>query len=179
MIVCPVCEHHQEAGSECEVCGRHLVAGRGTDAPVVPLEGLEQTAFAAIPTPAAGLDAALADLEATRFEAADVLLVEVVPDVEPTRAEAVEVEVEATPDLERTLAEPLDDGASPILASAVCRYCRTEAPPGEAYCGRCGMHLSTYQPPASSPSVPPAICSCGAPVTRSRCPACGARHTVG
>ncbi len=182
MIVCPVCEHPQEAGSECGVCGRRLEEGRATDAPVAPLEGLELTALEGAGAAAAALPgAALPDLEATRFEAAEApLLAELFPDLEQTRAEPVEVAADPTPDVERVLAGLPDDGPTLLPIVVTCRYCRTEAGPGERLCGRCGMQLS---PPAATRPAPgadgPRLCSCGTPVTRSRCPACGARNVTG
>lgn len=176
MIVCPVCEHQQAAGSECEICGRHLAEGRGTDAPVAPLEGLELTTLA--PAGAAALPAPPVEgLEVTAFERAEEpLLAELVPGLEATRAEPVEVVVEATPDVERVQAGLPDDGPTLLPIVLTCRYCRAEAGPGERICGRCGMRL---QLPVAAPAAPaggPRLCSCGTPVTRSICPACGARN---
>lgn len=174
MIVCPVCEHAQEAGSECQLCGRRLEEGRGTDAPVAPLPGLELTALEAAP---AAPGEAVPGLEITRFEAVEApLLSEVVPGLEATRAEPVEVVVEATPDVERVQAGLPDDGPTLLPIVLTCRYCRAEAGPGERICGRCGMRL---QLPVAAPAAPaggPRLCSCGTPVTRSICPACGARN---
>jgi hypothetical protein len=180
MIVCPVCEHQQEAGSECDQCGRRLEEGRGTDAPVAPIEGLEFTALDGAGA-AAGAPAgeAMADLEVTRFEPAEEpLLAEIVEDLEQTRTEPVEVVDDPTPDVERVLAGLPDDGPSLLPLVHNCRYCRTEAGPGERICGRCGMKLEL---PSAAPVVAaggPRLCSCGAPVTRSRCPACGARNAT-
>jgi hypothetical protein len=179
MIVCPVCEHQQEAGSECEVCGRHLVEGRGTDAPVAPLEGLEHTAQEPA-AEAAALAAPLEGLEVTRFEAAELpLLAEAVPDLEQTRAEPVEVAPDPTPDVERVQAGLPDDGPTLLPMVVVCRYCRTEAGPGERLCARCGMKLAGVA--AAAPAAleaAPRLCSCGTPVTRAVCPACGARNAT-
>lgn len=179
MIVCPVCEHQQAAGSECEVCGRHLVEGRGTDAPVAPLEGLELTSLD--PSAAAALPSAPVEgLEVTAFERAEApILSEVIPDLEQTAAERVEVQVEATPDVERTMAGLPDDGPSLLPLIITCRYCRTEAGPGEKVCARCGMRLPVFGgPPAAAAAAAPRLCSCGTPITRSLCPACGARNAV-
>jgi len=178
VILCPVCEHQQAAGSECEVCGRRLLEGRGTDAPVAPLEGLEPTRQDQAD---AGLDEPMPDLEPTLQAAvADAAggpgegLV-----LEPTLAARVEVVADDVPDLERTQAGLPDDGPTPMAAVVTCRYCRTEAAPGERRCGRCGMRLP--EPLATGPAgvpVAPSLCSCGTPVTRARCPACGARTSL-
>lgn len=181
MIACPVCEHQQAAGSECEVCGRHLAEGRGTDAPVAPLEGLELTSLD--PSGAAALPAApIEGLEVTSFEPAEEpLLAELVPDLEQTRAEPVEVVPEAVPDVERLEAALPDDLPTLLPLVVVCRYCRTEAGPGERICGRCGMRLPVPPPSAAAQgglAGEPRRCSCGVPVTRSVCPACGARNAT-
>jgi hypothetical protein len=177
MIVCPVCEHQQPAGSECEVCGRRLAEGLGTDPPVPALEGLETTVLA-------GGDQAVAvapipDLEATHH-APVLALPGSVPDVEPTRAAPVEVLEETVPDLERTQAGLPDDGPTPLPALPTCRYCRTPAFPGERLCSRCGMRLPVVA--GAAPAAPEAArryCSCGVPVTGSLCPSCGARNGGG
>lgn len=179
MIVCPVCEHQQAAGSECEVCGRRLAEGRGTDAPVAPLEGLELTALE-------GAGAAEAEgepvpgLEVTSFAATEApLLTELVPDLEQTRVEPVEITLDDTPDLERVQAGLPDDGPTLLPMVVTCRYCRTEAGPGERLCARCGMRLAVPTPAAPiREAAAPRLCSCGTPVTRPRCPACGARNAT-
>jgi hypothetical protein len=157
------------------VGGRPLVEGRGTDAPVAPLEGLELTTLD--PVGAAALPATPVEgLEVTAFERAEEpLLAEVVPDLEQTRAEAVEVASDPTPDVERVLAGLPDDGPTVVT----CRYCRTEAGPGDKLCARCGMKLAAIATPAPpSGAAGPKLCSCGTPVTRSRCPNCGARNAT-
>jgi hypothetical protein len=178
MITCPVCEHQQAAGSECELCGRHLVEGRGTDAPVVPLEGLEATLLAPVD---GGAVEPMGDLEPTlRAAVADAAggpgegLV-----LEPTLASPVEVGLDVVPDLERIGDGLPDDLPTLVPAVVICRYCRTEAAAGERRCGRCGMRLPEQVPaPAAQAPAGPRLCSCGTPVTRSRCPACGARNAT-
>ena len=83
MIVCPVCEHAQVQGTECEVCGKRL--GRGPSAadlalPRVP--DLEPTSHAPVDAPEQGLP----ELEATRHAAAAAVAAEAVPGMEATRA---------------------------------------------------------------------------------------------
>lgn len=176
MIVCPLCEHQQVTGSECEQCGRRLEEGRGTDAPVAPMDGLEQTALDTAGVAAATADL-LADLEVTRFEPAEApLLSEVVPDLEQTRAEPVEIAADPTPDVERVQAGLPEDGPTPLSMVVTCRYCRTEAGPGERLCGRCGMRLEGLAAAPAAAAASLRLCSCGTPVTRPRCPACGARN---
>jgi hypothetical protein len=176
MIVCPVCEHAQAAGSECEVCGRRLQAGRSTDEPVAPLEGLEATLQAKAPE--AGIEP-LADLEPTRVGPVGAGTQEPSgePDLEPTAASPVEVVVEVVPGLERIEAAIPGDLPTPEPSVVVCRYCRTAAAPGERTCGRCGMRLP-WRGPVALAEAPPRLCSCGMPITGSRCPACGSRNEV-
>lgn len=64
MITCPVCEHPQQSGVECDVCGhpfgRDEVAAAGHSDPMPePVPGLEPTAVVApgTPTPALAPDA--------------------------------------------------------------------------------------------------------------------------
>jgi hypothetical protein len=148
---------------------------------VAPIEGLEFTALDGAGD-AAGAPGGepMADLEVTRFAEAEApLLAEVVEDLEQTRVEPVEVADDPTPDVERVLAGLPDDGPSLLPLVLTCRYCRTEAGPGERLCGRCGMRLELPAAAASPGAlVGPRLCSCGTPVTRPRCPACGARNAT-
>src|SRR5512140_1860079 len=51
MVVCPVCEHTQAAGAECELCGHRLHVSLDADQPVVTMEGLESTLQPTAPAP--------------------------------------------------------------------------------------------------------------------------------
>lgn len=171
MIVCPVCEHAQAAGADCDVCGKKLVHGPAGIPPVAPIDGLEVTRHGAVAAEAERLP----DLEPTAYGAAG----EAPPDpvaLEPTRAAAVDVAVEPTPDVERIEDGLPDDARTEVPLFVTCRYCRTEAMPGERMCARCGMALPDFGGPGALPEALPRICSCGAPVRGSLCPACGARR---
>lgn len=178
MTVCPLCEHAQATGAECEVCGRALEPTGGGAAAIPPLDGLEPTVL----PPVREADAEpLPGLEPTHV-ATDDRLPTSMPDaalpidLEPTRAAPVEVAGDPLPGLERNGDAP--DAPTPLPAVAVCRYCRTPALPGERRCGRCGMRLPLIEAPRAAREPVPADvrrCSCGAPVTRALCPACGAR----
>jgi hypothetical protein len=172
MIVCPVCEHPQAEGAECEVCGRPL-RELGVSVPAVPrLPGIEPTRLDWEDDPFA-LPDALAELEPTATMPVDVPEV-AAPDLEPTRAAPVDVEATALPDIERTAAPREDERAAPLVV--VCRYCRTPALPGERICGRCGMRLPvTAGPDRSAGEGEPRRCSCGAIASGARCPSCGGR----
>lgn len=177
MTVCPVCEHAQAQGTECEVCGKVLAPAPAAPpaTPPVALDGLERTALGEADV---GGVVPMADLESTLHAPAPPVA-DLVPDLEATRAAPVDVAVAPEPDVERTAhgGLPADDGfALPPLP--VCRYCRTPATADERICARCGMRL----PAVTAAAEPRAAgeerrCSCGlllAPEA-SRCPSCGAR----
>ncbi|OFX19686.1 MAG: hypothetical protein A2V77_07520 [Anaeromyxobacter sp. RBG_16_69_14] len=65
MMVCPVCEHEQERGVECFVCGKSLLAVAAPADPTPQLDGLEATHAEALPAPA---PERFADLEPTALE---------------------------------------------------------------------------------------------------------------
>jgi hypothetical protein len=172
MIVCPVCEHAQAQGAECEVCGKRLGAPSVVDPVQPPVEGLEPTGRAAVDVPAAPLP----ELEPTRHAAA-AAADDRTPDLEATRAAPVDVDVEPAADVERTAGGIPGDAPTALPAAVACRYCRTPAGPGERICGRCGMRLPVL---ASGPAPDAAAegwrCSCGTLARGSLCPSCGARR---
>ena len=174
MIACPLCEHQQADGAECEVCGRSLLSLGAVDAPVTPLEGLEPTLAA--PEPFAGAGEAMVELEPTLQASAGEVVLERVAELEPTAAAPVEATGEPVPDLEPTSAAVSLDPRTELPLFPVCRYCRTPAGPGERICARCGMQLPSGPSPVAAAVAGPRLCSCGTPITRSTCPACGARN---
>lgn len=177
MIVCPVCEHQQPQGAECDVCGKRLVPGVSeADLGIPQVEGLEPTLRAPVDAPAERV----AELEPTRQDSGAVAFApDPTPDLEATRAAPVDVEVDPTPDVERITSETSGDAPTALPAFATCRYCRTPAMPGERICGRCGMRLPVVSEGAGAAEAAEAlpICTCGAPIRpgASLCPACGAR----
>jgi hypothetical protein len=180
MIVCPVCEHQQAQGAECEVCGKRLVAGVSAAELAIPaVEGLEPTLHAAIDAP----PEAVVELEPTLHAATAAPALDTTPDLEATGVAPVDVEVSPTPDVERTSAAIPDDLPTIVPAFVTCRYCRTPAMPGEKMCARCGMKLAVFVEPGSAAAAAAAqrICSCGAVVRQdaSLCPVCGARLRSG
>lgn len=172
MIVCPVCDHPQALGSECEVCGKRLaVHGVGGDE-VPPLDGLEPTLFTAVD---AAPDA-VPGLEPTRAAPVGPGAPEPLgAALEPTCVPPVQVDVVPTPDVERTATERSDAERTPLPVFVTCRYCRTPAMPGERLCGRCGMRLPVPAAAAGEAAPPGRRCGCGAWVVSGPCPACGAR----
>jgi len=173
MIVCPVCEHQQQQGAECEVCGKKILHGPDAIPYVPPVEGLEPTRHADVDVGSEGF----AEIERTRHAAVQVLDVETTPGIEATRAAPVDVESDPTPDVERISDGLPGDEPTAMPAFAVCRYCRTPAMPGERICARCGMRLSVVDPAAAPApaAAAPRICSCGTTVRGDRCMSCGAR----
>ncbi|HSN13677.1 MAG TPA: hypothetical protein VLT61_03540 [Anaeromyxobacteraceae bacterium] len=175
MIVCPVCEHPQQSGAECEVCGKRFAAGSLPVPPVPPMEGLETTEYAPVDL---GFDAGgtLPELEATLAPPVDAPE-ERIPGVEPTRAAPVDVDAPPMADVERIQAELPGDGLTPLPLAPTCRYCRTPAVPGERLCSRCGMRLPVIDAALTSRTADGVQqCSnCGAMTSRELCPACGNR----
>ncbi len=161
MITCPLCEHRQEGGDECQACGQRLSGPGVVAVPVPRLEGLEPTAL--LEHPAEVPADPVPGLEPTRHAAVEIAAM-ASPEIEPTRVAPVEVAVETAPDLERTAAEPVPGEAAEPPPAPVCRYCRTPALPGEVICGRCGMKLPVIAAPeAAAPAA----------ATETRCPLCG------
>jgi hypothetical protein len=171
MIVCPVCEHPQPEGAECEVCGKKLVSGPAAVPFVPPVEGLEPTLHA--PVDAAGI--ALAELEPTRQRRVEARA-EQAPDLDLGRAAPVDVADDPVPGLERTGDDAPQDAPTAVPAAPTCRYCRTPAKPGERVCGRCGMRLPIFGERAEQAEPLTRQCGCGLVVlTGGMCPNCGAR----
>jgi hypothetical protein len=175
-MICPVCEHPQELGAECELCGMSLAHAGTAAASVAPVDGLEPTLHGAVDF----LPELVPDLEPTHHAPAGVVALLAAVEVEPTRIAPVDVEdASPVPDLERTEAEGLPgDGPTPLEAMPVCRYCRTPSMPGERICSRCGMRLPVAGGRPSVVAAAPRLCGCGAPVSGARCPSCGARTST-
>ena len=78
--------------------------------------------------------------------------------------------------LEATSVEGLPgDGPSTESVVAICRYCRTPALPGEAFCAHCGMRLPVIPGPQAA-ALEVRLCrDCGTPLRGESCPACGVR----
>jgi methionyl-tRNA synthetase len=149
MIICPVCEHQQAQGDECDNCGKKLQVPKVAAAVAVPtLPELEQTHHVggrvAVEAPI------IPELDHTRQQAGPDLPVQVVPDMETTRAAPIDkVSVEMVPEMDTGRAP--DDGvrtAAPTGA-VTCRYCRNVQAEGMV-CDKCGMRLPKARPAAGS-----------------------------
>jgi hypothetical protein len=184
MVVCPVCEHQQAFGVECEICGKDLgdLGDLGPPpAAETKMEGLEVTIPDRVGEVA--IDR-VGDLEARQTVQGPVA-VEAVPDLDVGRAQAVgAVAVEQMTDLSNDRAA--DDGvrtAAPTGA-VTCRYCRNVQAVG-LICNTCGMRLpkGPVETPAATGAAPKPQYSrgdvrcraCGAPaIPGERCSECGA-----
>jgi hypothetical protein len=171
MIVCPVCEHPQAQGTECELCGKQLVEGSAELPAPAPFEELELTRHGDVDAPADRI----AELEPTALQVGADAAIEPVP-LEATRADPIDVAVEPTPDVERIADGIPDEPRTEVPLFVTCRYCRTEAIGGERVCARCGMRLPDFGAPTQGDEAPVRQCGCGAIVRGSLCPACGARR---
>jgi hypothetical protein len=149
MITCPVCEHTQAQGEECENCGKRLSAPRaagGGDVPRMPeLEGTHHAGGGA-PVNAA----LMPELEQTRQRGGPDLPPLAFPEMERTRMGAPgDVDAPMLADLDT--GRSADDGvrtqapAGPVT----CRYCHHVQTEG-AICDKCGMRL----PRVATPDLP-------------------------
>ncbi len=170
MIICPVCEHPQAQGNECEQCGKQLTRPRPVAGPVAPLPELE-------PTPHAGGRAPVpvervAELAATRMAPVPALPPERVADLEPTRA-APAGNVMDAPLQELDSGREPDDGVrtAPPAGAATCRYCRNVQAEG-LVCEKCGMRLPRLRPGFAAARDEPEG-------SWGRCPRCHTRGRTG
>jgi hypothetical protein len=149
MIICPVCEHQQAQGDECDNCGKKLQVPKVAAAVAVPtLPELEQTLHVG---GRVAVDAPLIpELDQTRQQAGPDLPAQVMPDMETTRTAPIDkVSVETVPDMDT--GRVADDGvrtAAPT-GKVVCRYCRNEQSEGMV-CDKCGMRLPKARPTAAA-----------------------------
>ncbi|MFZ5443230.1 MAG: hypothetical protein ACOZQL_24690 [Myxococcota bacterium] len=174
-MICPVCEHQQDFGIECDVCGKALGGLDGLGPPPVmtqQIEGLEVTRLepvGEIPVQRIG------ELEVTHHAPVAQVALDRTPDVQHTAEKLVgEVAVERVADL--SVDRVPDDGQRTVLqAGAItCRYCRT-VQAGGSFCERCGMKLPTLV------IVPEAVTGTllAADDLKTRCRSCGAPATAG
>ena len=174
MIVCPVCEHQQDFGVECDVCGKNLGGLDDLGPPPVQEQRLD-------------------GLEVTMHQPSGEVPVERVGELEVTAHAPVQVAVEVTPDLElnrqadagpvavQRMAEMQvdrvpDDGQRTVLPSGpiTCRYCRNVQETG-AVCDRCGMRLPKVRMASAGPTQE-ALVAAG---ERTKCPKCNSPAHAG
>lgn len=173
MIVCPVCEHQQAAGFECDVCGKDLGAALGDGgllAPLAPdiprLAELEQTGVEQaknVPIePMPGLEANIGAAGTPEVP------VQRMAEMETYAAPVGDVPVAPMPELSADRAEFVGQKAVAPGAQVQCRYCGNVQAKG-AICDRCGMRLPRAKAGASAekgakPGAPLVRCKfCGTP----------------
>lgn len=173
-MICPVCEHQQDFGLECDVCGKVLGGLDGLGPPPVReerVEGLEVT----IPEKLGDVPVErMGELEVSRYANVDVP-VQAIPDVEQNRAAPVgDVPVQRLGDL--TVDRVPDDGQRTAIPTGplTCRYCRHQQVAG-TLCERCGMKLP--QVIIVAPVIGGQLLD--AEEVKVRCRACGAPATAG
>lgn len=176
MIVCPVCEHQQAAGDECENCGKKLVARTGAAvAPVQAMPELEGT----LHTGAANVVAQpMPELEATKMSAPAQVPTERMQELEVNQVVRPDLAVQVDKMSDLDTGREADDGqrtAAPTGA-VTCRYCGNVQAKG-LLCDRCGMRVpraaeaATAGPGQSAPKKGETIWS--------RCKKCGAAAKAG
>lgn len=180
MIVCPVCEHQQAAGYECDVCGKDLGADlEGADliAPLPPevprMPELELAAAAEVgDVPVQRMP----ELELNATLGLANIPTPVMPDLELVRAPPVNVPVERMPDLALDRAEFVGQKTQAPGDSIQCRYCGTVQAKG-AICGSCGMRLPRAAAGLPEDKLPAELVRCrfcGSPGhAGERCKECG------
>lgn len=171
MIVCPVCEHQQAQGDECDVCGRRLSAASAVAVATTPLAELEQTALV---RPGINIAAErMAELEATRLSSGPDLPAQQVPELERTRSEVGAVPVQPMGEID--FGREVDDGARTAApgATVTCRYCGNVQSTGNL-CERCGMRL-----PRAAVIAPTTAGTLRAEDVWTRCRKCGSPAKAG
>ncbi len=154
MIICPVCEHQQAQGVECEVCGKRFTEAGTPAVAVTTLPELEQTQLAGGRAPVA--TAAIPDLEVTRQQSSPEVAVQRIQELDTGRAMQV--------------------GAKTAAPTAVlCRYCRNVQASG-AICDRCGMRLPKLRMESPEAKAPGELPEAGAWV---QCPKCHGHARAG
>lgn len=180
MIVCPVCEHQQAQGFECENCGKQLARPAvAAAAPVTPMLELEQTRVVASERLNVAVQP-LADLEQNQQTAGPDLPAQLVAELETTALpKAAAVPTAPVPDLDTGRA--VDDGQRTAAPSGAvtCRYCRNVQASG-TICDKCGMRLPKAPAPRTQQAAAEdgwTICTdCGTRALIGRlCPSCGTR----
>ncbi len=139
-MLCPVCEHQQEFGVECDVCGKDL-GGLGDLGPPPAaeqrVEGLEQTVGERVGEIAVER---IGDLDATGFVTGEVTVIEMNEMERTENAPVGALPVERVADMTEDRAP--DDGVrteAPV-GQVMCRYCRNVQAEG-LICDTCGMKL--------------------------------------
>lgn len=182
MIVCPVCEHPQDKGDTCDVCGKRLVVAAPTSEQYPTLPELEATAIVA--RNAVGPPVTMMpELDLHRVGHVEVQP-EKVAELEATAipgASAPVTSLEAVPDLERT--RVIDGDARTVLGPTVgCRYCGHVQARTNILCERCAnaMPRIVTETKGKAEGPPKRACgNCGVDAELGKkCPSCGVYQRV-
>jgi hypothetical protein len=187
VIVCPLCEHQQASGEECDACGIKFSKDLAIPVAIPALEGLEPTQLAQsdeLPS------SDLADwIEPTSARSVESPAASIIADLEPTRLAGTDVpsSLDMLPAdsgdplpgdggwFEPTFVESLPD-EPPETTVLICRYCREPAQADQLMCARCGMKLPVWKPDQPDAGDERPICqSCGTPSAGEVCRSCGVR----
>ena len=180
MITCPVCEHTQAGGDECEQCGKRFTARAAGGGDVPRLAELESTPYddgdVEVRTER------LSELELTQLQRGQDLPPVSFPEMERTgQGGGGDVDAPPIPDLDPGRAP--DDGVRTEIpwGAMKCRYCGHEQVEG-ALCDQCGMRLPRFGPDGAAPDPATSAvdddlrvrCKCGSPARPGlRCGNCG------
>jgi hypothetical protein len=173
MIICPMCEHQQAQGIECEVCGKKLATAAPVAVAVATLPELEQTQLAGGRAPVAV--ASIPDLELTRRDSVPNVAVQAVPELDTGRSAKVG-NVAAAPmqDMDTGRADAIGAKTAAPTGPVVCRYCRNVQETG-AVCDRCGMRLPKARMASAGPTQEVRV----AAGERTKCPKCNSPAHAG
>jgi hypothetical protein len=181
MILCPVCEHQQAQGTECEQCGKALVAVAQAAVVVQKMAELEGSIVAGADVAAAAPVQQIAELEVNRLVSGPDLPASQVPDLERASiAPLGDVPLEQVADLDLGREKDLDPRTVAPTGAVACRYCRNLQPDG-MFCDKCGMRLPRAPSPeaAGSAAKDPAAKANWVDAVWTRCKSCGAPAKAG
>jgi hypothetical protein len=172
MIVCPMCEHQQAPGIECEVCGKKLATAAPVAVAVATLPELEQTQLAGGRAPVAV--ASIPDLELTHRDSVPNVTVQAVPELDTGRSAKVG-NVAAAPMQDMDTGRAAAIGAKTVAPTGpvICRYCRT--PQEGAVCENCGVRVPKARLASAGPTREARV----AAGERTKCPKCSSPAHAG
>jgi hypothetical protein len=136
-----VCEHVQETGDSCDVCGKELTAPAPVKVQVPLLPDLEESRWE---EPFPEDPAMIPELELTSLSpsGSEEVASDSISEFEPTAN--APVDVSATPMDEMDMGRAFDtDAPTParVPGPVTCRYCQNVQTEG-SFCDRCGMRLA-------------------------------------
>lgn len=165
MIICPLCEHIQERGTVCDVCGKTFVGPGVIAEPIAPLPGLDT--------------GRMGDVDLTGRYSSD----------EPEHSDEAISPPRESLSLEDLASQLFSDQAAPQAAAPQqmtrCRACGQVQAAGDVTCEKCGSRLPRFLSETADgddgEEAGPVLCrQCGVKAVPAGglCPACGARHST-